>query len=477
MLKSGELHSSPLDRILGKSVPVWLVAAMLLLSTLGTVAFGWYIKRSLYLSDGRVPAQVALAIASFPTVVKEVFLDIGVRLRDETGYHYVRAAAPKGDLSGLSPLSSQLNVPIEGLMVRHGSGVPARGWRVLVGGFKIDGSLEDAAVLLSPDLEVVHHWLLAEEGPTNANPGPPTDNLTHGFIMLRDGSVVFNLYGEKALRRKDRCGQTIWTKTGGNYHHSVASDETGTTVWTLREDRTGDPAESSKLVRVAVADGKIEKEISISEIVAANPSIDILELRRRHEEAPTTNDPGHPGEWLKDPFHLNDVEPLPRSLADKFPMFSPGDLLVSARETNLVFVVDPNTLAIKWWIIGASIRQHDPDWLASGRISVFNNRMTRSYSEIIEIDPATRLKTVAVDGRGLDFYSRGAGNHQALPGGGWLIARGWQGTATEMSADGNIALEFYSVLDEDGPILGKISEAIFLPEEALDLAALRCGNL
>ncbi|WP_162917632.1 arylsulfotransferase family protein [Dongia deserti] len=464
------------DRILGRSFPAWVVVALALLFALGTVAFGWYVKRSLYLSDSSAPARAALAVASFPTMAKEVFLDIRETFRGEKPFHYVRAAAPKRELSGLSPLPSQLDVAVEGLMVRRGSGLPARGWRVLVGGLKIDGSIEDAAVLLSPDLEIVHHWLLAEEGPTNAEPGPPTANLTHGFTMLRDGSVVFNLYGEKALRRKDSCGRTMWTNTAGNYHHSVAADEAETTVWTLREDRTGDPAESSKLVQVSIADGRIEREISIKEIVAANPSIDILELRRVHEEAPTTNDSGRPGEWLKDPFHLNDINPLPRSIADKFPMFSADDLLVSARETNLIFVVNPNTLAIKWWSIGASIRQHDPDWLPSGRVSVFNNRMTRGYSEIIEIDPATKAKTVTVDGRAIDFYARGGGNHSVIPGGGWIIARGWQGTVTEISDDGSIALEFYSVLDDNGPILGKLSEALFLPEESFDLATLQCGN-
>jgi hypothetical protein len=245
-------------------------------------------------------------------------------------------------------------------------------------------------------------------------------------------------------------------------------------VWALREDHLGDPAVSSKLVQLSVADGTITKEISIAEIVAANPSIDVLELRRRHEDAPTVNDRGHPGEWLKDPFHLNDVDPLPRSLAAKFPMFSAGDLLVSARELNLIFVVDPATLAIKWWDVGATIRQHDPDWEADGQLSAFNNRMARGYSEIIKIDPATYRKTVAVDGRAIDFYSRGGGKHQALPGGGWLITSSWQGHVTEVSADGNIALEFFSVLDDDGPIIGKFSEAIFVPEDALAASAFQC---
>jgi hypothetical protein len=135
---SRDPQPSALDRVLGKNVPFWLVAALLLFSALTTVAFGWYVKRTLYLSDGSAPARAALAVASFPTQVKEAFVEIGVRMRGETPYHYARAAAPKTELSGLSALESQVRPAVEGLMVRHGPGTPARGWRVLVGGLNMD---------------------------------------------------------------------------------------------------------------------------------------------------------------------------------------------------------------------------------------------------------------------------------------------------------------------------------------------------
>lgn len=467
--------SSALDRILSKTVPVWFVAAIILFSALGAVAFGWYVKRSLYLSDGHPIARAAIAVASFPTDVKTVFLEIREHLSGGAGYRFVRVALPRKQLSNFAPVKSQPGTAVKGLMVRHGPGEAARGWRVIIGGFRINGSIEDAAILLSPDLEIVHHWLLAEDGPINAKPDPPSAGLTHGFSLLKDGSVIYNFYGGDALRRKDSCGRTVWS-TAGNYHHSVALDDTETSVWTLREDSGGDPAERNKIVQVAVDDGEIEQEFSVADIIAANPSIDVLELRRRHEDAFNRNRPSLPGQWLRDPFHLNDVDPLPRSLASSFPLFAAGDLAISARELNLIFVLDPATLAIKWWHVGATIRQHDPDWMTNGHLAVFNNRMTRSYSEIVEIDPATRVKTVAIDGRRLDFYSRAGGNQQATPGGGWLFTSAAQGVVTELSAGGDVALEFYSLLSDEEPIVGLISETIFLHEEALDMDSFRCGE-
>jgi hypothetical protein len=147
---------------------------------------------------------------------------------------------------------------------------------------------------------------------------------------------------------------------------------------------------------------------------------------------------------------------------------------VSARNLNLLFVIDPRTLAVKGWRGGATIRQHDPDWMADGRISAYDNRMARGYSEIVEIDPATLAKTVLVDGRGFDFYSRARGKVEAMPGGGWLISSPGQGRVVELAPDGKIALEFYDVLDEKARAFGVISQAIFLPEGSIDIGAFQC---
>jgi hypothetical protein len=460
------------DRVLGKSVPVWFVAAIILFFCIAIVLFGSYVKTSIERGDESPMAQAALAVASLPPTTGRVFREIGRMLRDEVDYTNVAASPSEDRWSEFSPAVSKLESGPEGLIVRRGSGSPARGWRVIVGTFKVDQTIQHAAVLLSPELEIVHSWPLTEDAATIER--PPWLVLPHGFTMLKDGSVIYAFDRGTTLSRKDWCGRTIWT-VQGKFSHAVAPDDTGATVWTTISAGIDDP-EQNRIIQIAVDNGRIVRDFSLADVISANPDIDVLELRRLHANLFTTNAKGRPGRWTFDPFHLNDVEPLPRSLANSFPMFSPGDLLISAREINLVFVLDPSTLAIKWWVIGATIRQHDPDWAANGKVSVFNNRMARDYSEIVDIDPATSAKTVVVDGRKIDFYSRTRGKHEVFPMGGRMITSSKQGRAIELSADGQIALEYYIMLREEGPIFGLISETLFLPEEAIDLGAFQCGK-
>ncbi len=466
---------SALDRILGRSVPLWLVVAIVLFFAVATVSFGWFVQRAAFVRDDRPIAQAAMAIATFPTEVKAVFIELGRLLSGQPDYGPIRAYPPDQSWSGFTPVASKLEGVGEGLLVRQGPGAPARGWRVIAGALQIHGSLQTAAVLLSPDLEIVHYWPLIEDGAIDVKYGPPLRKMPHGFSMLSDGSVIYNFDGGASLHRKDKCGRTIWA-IPGDYHHSVTPDDTETTVWTHRDSHGGDYAERMKLVQVAIADGKVVREISVPDIIAANPDIDILEVRRLHTPDKQGNSGGRRGPWMHDPIHLNDIDPLPRSLADRFPMFSPGDLLISARELNLIFVMDPATLAIKWWQMGATIRQHDGDWNADGQISAFNNRMSREYSTITRIDPATLARTVAVDGRNMDLYSRHRGSHQRLPNGGWLIASTQQGRILEVSPEGEVALDFYNRLTEDKSVYSILSGSVFLPEEAVNLQAFQCGE-
>jgi hypothetical protein len=452
-----------------KLLPLWLFLLCLLLGALFTVLFAWSVKSTLGGNPrfGRL-GKAAVVIASFPDTVR-----ISLReLRDDpdSGFRVLRTSA---DLSQFHPIKMKPGIHIQGPVVRADQAALARasGWRVLVGGFVIDGEFTHAALALSPELEVVKVWKLSEKDIQGQEPLPPFRKYIHGFAILKDGSVIFSFDDGVSLQRFDACGRRIWS-TGGSFHHAVTLDEDEKFVWTLRVELADKKLVHETVVKVATATGEIVRRITMEDIIAANPTLHILDIREHDRNFVWENENRRntSEELLDDPFHLNDVEPLPAAIADRFEGFEAGDLLLSARSLNLVFVVDPDTLEVKWWRIGAWRRQHDPDWQPTGEITVFDNRMSLDYSRIVGVVPASQSTRVVFDGRSADFYSRIRGKHQITKAGNLLITSAQQGRVFEVEPNGQVVLEILNPKPGSDEFNYPMSEAIWLPSDAFDFA-------
>jgi hypothetical protein len=396
--------------------------------------------------------EAAVAIASFPTLAKSVFVDLRIDTidKDET----ILTPGISANLSEYVAIHSKSDVNVNGLVMRADMEALSRapGWRILVGAFNIDGEVKNAALALSPELEIMNVWILSEKAIDGEEPRPPHRKFIHGFDIMNDGSVIFAFDGGVSLQRFDQCGSRVWA-AGGNFHHAVTLDDNQEFVWTLL-DRAA--------VKVATATGKIAQRVTMDGIIEANPSIDILEIRQLDDDDLGGNGRHGSGGWQKARFHLNDVDPLPAALAARFDGFEAGDLLVSARSLNLVFVVDPDTLKIKWWRTGAARRQHDPDWGQTGEITIFDNRMSRNYSRIVSIEPTSFNTKVLFDGQKIDFYSRIRGKHQFTAAGNLIVTSAQQGRVFEISPDGDVVLEFINQKPGSDEFNYVISEAIWL---------------
>jgi hypothetical protein len=270
--------------------------------------------------------------------------------------------------------------------------------------------------------------------------------------------MIFAFDSGVSLQRFDACGKRIWA-VAGPFAHTVSPDDSQKFVWTIRHEKM------EEVVKVATADGAIVKRISMAAIAAANPTIDILEVRQEDASEGNDNPRNRADKWLEEPFHLNDVEPLPEAIAGQFPGFQAGDLLVSARSLNLIFVLDPETLKVRWWHSGSWRRQHDPDWQPTGEITVYDNRMDRDYSRIVSIVPSSREVRVVFDGRTNDFYSRIRGKHQLTGAGTLLVTSPQQGRVFELEQDGHGVFEMYNTRPGRGEFNYPLSEAIWLPAD------------
>ena len=166
-------------------------------------------------------------------------------------------------------------------------------------------------------------------------------------------------------------------------------------------------------------------------------------------------------------------------------MFKAGDILVSMRQLNIVFVFDPRTEKIKWRQVGPWLRQHDPDFLKDGTISVFDNRNDNTKhgsilggSRIVRINPATRATWTAYaphDGKGSrHFYSAIMGKHQTLANGNILITDPPAGRVFEVTPAGEIVWQYVNGLDKDHVAL--MTGAIRLPENYFDFSHMQCKS-
>jgi hypothetical protein len=299
--------------------------------------------------------------------------------------------------------------------------------------------------------EVIHTWRVDRSTlfPDSLKlRGDPVQENLHGSHLLPNGDVVFNSSYIGAVRI-DACSDVVWRLPRGN-HHSVDRADDGT-FWiggTSDRLRTAseqfpdgfpgldDPLWLHQLHHVS-ADGELLRRINVLDILYQNDLQRYIakayQPQAKDDEPRTT-----------DILHLNDVDPLPASMADEYPLFEAGDLAVSIRKVDLVFVFDPDTGTVKWHTSNPLIMQHDPDFMGDGWIGIFDNNrnfMKRGRmlegSRIVAAQPHTdsieiRFPTLLSD----PFYTDTQGKWQPLPNGNMLLAETKGGCVVEVAPNG-----------------------------------------
>jgi len=319
----------------------------------------------------------------------------------------------------------------------------AQGYRGVFGALDLRGSFW-GGILFGPGGDPIHTWRLSTDSLDAEKDNEFLRNL-YGLHVFPDGSVIFTQQERGGgIVKVDACSNVLWG-IEGIFHHTITPTESGH-FWTfqgMQEDL------DHRLEKRSVATGELVAAIDMADVRKANPLIQIFDLEN-DLEAP-------------DQSHGNDIDVLSKAYAAAFPQFQAGDLLLSYRTHNLIFVLDPETLEIKWWRVGSWGRQHDPDWEADGRISVFSNNnrnySEREYSDIVVIDPNSYEIEVAVDGEKFEFYSFANGMHELTPYGTRLIASSTQGWVFEVDQNNEIVFSFLNFADADKRKALHISDA------------------
>lgn len=268
-----------------------------------------------------------------------------------------------------------------------------------------------------------------------------------GSHLFPDGDVLVNVEYVGTVRM-DACGRVRWSLPAGS-HHAIEPGPGGA-FWipgVTRAPRRGSPGHpdgfpglrqavfQDQLLRVS-ADGEVLDVINVLDVLYANGLQRYIRKSGFHDEIDVT--------------HINDIEPLGPGLADEYPLFEAGDLAVSVKNLDLVFVLDPASGRVKWHATDPFIKQHDPDFLGDGWIGVFDNNTDGTFrgtlfggSRIVALKPHSDSVRVLFPTRESErFYTFQRGKWQHLPNGNLLLTESVAGRILEVMPNGQTVWEW-----------------------------------
>lgn len=313
--------------------------------------------------------------------------------------------------------------------------------------------------LLGMDGKIVHEWNADIERiwpNLKDEPGFVWDGSLdiHGAHLFDNGDIVVDI-GALGTARLDRCSNVQWAIRRPTHHQVEALPDGGiltpSTIHRterLPEQIYADVGPSGYFMDDTIlrldTDGKPVEEHSVIDM-----------LMRSGWASALVAGPGAGKVFSEDdPLHVNDVERLPAEIAPAFPMFAAGDLLISVRHLNTIFVADPVSWRIKWLMTGPFVGQHDPDFLPNGHLLLYDNRLSGETpklgnSRLVEIDPLTKTVVWTFEGEGeTAFYAHSRGEQQMLPNGDILYVDPYRGRVLEIApkAGNRLVWEWVNVI-------------------------------
>jgi hypothetical protein len=412
-------------RLLFATLEVWAVLLILLLMSLGTIAFGFLVLDGTR-SESRFGAvsDAAVSVAEIPDTV-QAMLDPPDRVRiwnsarfasKPTGWSTPRAAMP--EISGYILFSHY-----DGTIRRH----------------KVE-------LVSMQDWQTKHTWM-----PDGAEVLQDAEAKS-GFIdfstwnselfraihplLLPDGNLIVKDHFSPIMR-VDACSRRVWLNDDRAFHHSTEMDDEGY-LWV------------PSLVEPQQIAGVLP-EFSEDEIVKLNTdgnilfsrSVPQLMLDHRLEYLIFTN-----GSYGVDPTHLNDIE----FVKSDGPFWKRGDLFLSLRNISTIMLYRPSTDRIVWWKQGPWVAQHDVDVLDDHRISIYDNHAedrgrdarVLDHSDVVIYDFAadTASRPYAELMISEKIRTTFAGLYAELPGGYALIEDVTDARLMIAGPDGKLAAEY-----------------------------------
>lgn len=283
--------------------------------------------------------------------------------------------------------------------------------------------------LVDMEGKIVHRWNMpfrkAWPNPSHTRKQGARIHI-HQAKTFPNGDLIIQYFGwgdtpyGYGMVKMDKDSNVIW-KYSDNAHHDfyIAQDHS---IYTLTQQFIKTPIEGLEtlnypnladfIIKLS-PDGKEISKISILEAFRDSPYAHMLTGKS------TSKYP-----W--DTLHTNSIMVLEPNIADKFPMFSVGDILVSIRNLNLLAVISPITRKVVWAQRGTWKAQHAASFTEKGTILLLDNKgnlkNSKSSSRIMEIHPNNGdIEWQFVGTKAQHFFTKGMGRTERLPNGNTLI--------------------------------------------------------
>jgi len=266
--------------------------------------------------------------------------------------------------------------------------------------------------------------------------------------LLADGSIL-TLDLTKTISQWSWSGERVahWPLPGRIPHHDLIPSQRGHVIVVTRSkgERTDD------ILEVNFA-GETVWEWSSGEHLA--PFFD------RAGRPSNTDQSFFNATQAADITHINSVQELPenRHFDAGDTRFRPGNLLISARNLDTIFVIDRETGEVAWEYTERLDFQHEalmvePGLPRAGNILVFNNGYHYRYryrsSEIVEIDPSGSERVWEYSSP--TFFSSTGGVEQPLPNGNVMVSSGLGGRVFEVTPSGDIVWQWTPTFEPRRP--------------------------
>lgn len=316
----------------------------------------------------------------------------------------------------------------------------------------------EGKVLHTWDLNCFEIWSDFTHLDQNTRPKQEPGTFVHGMVLMPDGSLIFN-HEFVGLTRISKSNEVLW-QVPYLTHHSLHLHEDGT-LWACGKKYSNSidgftndkPAKWRYTFLQLSTDGEVLNEWIVQEVLLESGYSGIIDMLQGKG--------GHQNE-----FHMNDVEPIPDSLAGA--AFDKGDVVVSLRDINTVFVYNRYSKVIRYMVSGKFVRQHDPDFIDPYSISIFDNK-NGAYapgaqkSRIIRYYPLQDSFVTSFEGNeSFKFMTSQAGKHQYLPNGNILISETRRGRGFEIDSQGELVWEYINQIGENE--IGYVVEVQRVPE-------------